>query len=188
MGIWGIMVVRNPTKWVEVGEESAPDHLMLARVGSLEPMFLGEYTHTLDEKGRLTLPARWREQLGLSVVITRGLDQCLFLFPSEQFHKVAEEIDQLGFNRSDVRGLSRYLFAKAIEVEPDRQGRIIVTPALRQFACIQNEAVIIGANGRIEIWSPELYMAADAAIEADAAAVSERIGTILERALQKKAD
>ncbi len=146
-------------------------------------MFLGEYTHSLDEKGRLTLPARWREQLGLSVVITRGLDQCLFVFPADKFESIAREIDQLGFSKSDARALSRHLFAKATDVEPDKQGRIILTPALREFAGIENEAVIVGVNNRIEIWNPHRYTEADAAIESDVGAVSERMGDVLQRVL-----
>ncbi len=149
----------------------------------LEHVFLGEYTHALDEKGRLTLPARWREQLGLSVVITRGLDQCLFVFPADKFESIAREIDQLGFSKADARALSRHLFAKAIDVEPDKQGRIIVTPALREFAGIESEAVIVGVNNRIEIWSPQRYAQADAAIESDVAAVSERMGDVMQRVL-----
>ncbi len=146
-------------------------------------MFLGEYTHTLDEKGRLTLPARWREQLGLSVVITRGLDQCLFVYPADKFESIAREVDLLGFSKSDARALSRHLFAKAIDVEPDKQGRIIISPALREFAGIENEAVIVGVNNRIEVWNPQRYAQADAAIEADMSAVSERMGDVLQRAL-----
>ncbi len=144
-------------------------------------MFLGEYTHTLDEKGRLTLPARWREQLGLSVVITRGLDQCLFVFPADKFETIAREIDQLGFSKSDARALSRHLFAKATDVEPDKQGRIIIDRTLRDFAGIDTEAVIVGVHNRIEIWNPERYAQADQAAEADMNAISERMSDALER-------
>lgn len=170
-----------------MGQSGEQDHSILRflRIGGgvIEHVFLGEYTHTLDEKGRLTLPARWREQLGLSVVITRGLDQCLFVFPADKFESIAREIDQLGFSKSDARALSRHLFAKATDVEPDKQGRIILTLGLREFAGIESEAVIVGVNNRIEIWNPQRYAQADAAIESDVAAVSERMGDVLQRVL-----
>jgi MraZ protein len=151
-------------------------------------MFLGEYTHALDDKGRLTLPARWREELGESVVITRGLDQCLFVFPAERFEKIAAELDQLGFTTADARGLSRYLSAKAIDDAPDKQGRIIVPPALREFAGLNGDALIVGAFSRIEVWNPKRYADANAKLESDVQGASERIGEILQRGLAKKSE
>ncbi len=152
-------------------------------MGVLEQVFLGEYSHTLDEKGRLTLPARWREELGDSVVITRGLDQCLFVFPATKFEAIARELDQLGFAKADARALSRYLSAKAMDDTLDKQGRIIIPPALREFAGLNGEALIVGAFSRIEIWNGERYNQQNAQVEADVQGVSERIGDILQRGL-----
>ena len=146
-------------------------------------MFLGEFHHSLDDKGRLTLPARWREQLGFYVVITRGYDNCLFVFPGDKFERIAQAMNEAGFERADARALSRYFFARATDVEPDKQGRIIISSTLRDYARIENEAVIIGVNERIEIWNPERYQEADSAVETDAAAVSERMAEIIQRAL-----
>ncbi len=149
-------------------------------------MFLGEYTHTLDEKGRLTLPARWREELSDGVVITRGLDRCLLVFPTSEFKAIARTMDQLGFNKSDARALSRYLFAKATDDTPDKQGRINVPPALREFAGINGDALIVGVNNWIEIWNAPRYTEANAQLETNVSEVSERMGDVLQRALLNK--
>ncbi len=151
-------------------------------------MFLGEYTHTLDEKGRLTLPARWREELGEEVVITRGLDPCLFIFPKSRFEIIAREYEALGLGKSDVRALSRFLFAKAIDDAPDRQGRIIIPPSLREFAGINGEAVIVGANNRIEVWNAPRYQELNAQLESNIGEMSERMADVMQRALAKTAE
>lgn len=151
-------------------------------------MFLGEYTHTLDEKGRLTLPARWREELSDGVVITRGLDPCLLIFPAAKFENIARTMDQLGFNKSDARALSRYLFAKAIDDTPDKQGRVIIPSPLREFAGIEGDALIVGVNNWIEIWNVARYNGANAELESNVGPASERMGDVLQRALLEKAD
>jgi MraZ protein len=151
-------------------------------------VFLGEYTHTLDDKGRLTLPARWREELSDGVVITRGLDRCLLVFPASEFGTIARTMDQLGFNKSDVRALSRYLFAKAIDDTPDKQGRINVPSTLREFAGINGDALIVGVNNWIEIWNAARYNEANAQLESNVAEVSERMGDVIQRALLNKAE
>lgn len=151
-------------------------------------MFLGEYTHTLDDKGRLTLPARWREELSDGVVITRGLDRCLLVFPTSQFEAIARTMDQLGFNKSDARALSRYLFAKAIDDTPDKQGRINVPTALREFAGINGDALIVGVNNWIEIWNASRYNQANAQLETNVSEVSERMGDVLQRALLNRTE
>ncbi len=151
-------------------------------------MFLGEYTHTLDDKGRLTLPARWREELGDEVVITRGLDPCLFVFPKSKFEVIAREYDQLGLGKSDARALSRFLFAKATSDALDKQGRIIIPQSLREFASINGEAVIAGANNRIEIWNAQRYREINAELESKIGEMSERIADVMQRALSKTED
>jgi transcriptional regulator MraZ len=148
-------------------------------------VFLGEYTHTLDEKGRLTLPARWRDELGDEVVITRGLDPCLFVFPMSKFELIAREYDQLGLGQSDARSLSRFLFAKATSDALDKQGRIIIPQSLREFAGINGEAVIAGANNRIEIWNAQRYRDLNAELESNIAEMAERTANVMQRALSK---
>lgn len=139
-------------------------------------MFCGEHLHTLDKEGRLTLPARWRERLGLSVIVTRGLDRCLFVFPADRFESLALQISQVSFNKADARQLARYFFCKALRVEPDKQARITISSDLRAFAGLNGEAVVVGVNDRIEIWEPGRYRQADDALLSDVAAVSERMG------------
>lgn len=151
-------------------------------------MFLGEYTHTLDDKGRLTLPARWRDELVEGIVITRGLDPCLLIFPASRFENIARTMDRLGFNKSDARALSRYLFAKAIDVTPDKQGRVIVPPSLRAFAGIDGDALIVGVNNWIEVWNELRYNDANSQLESNVGEASERMGDVLQRALLSQQD
>ncbi len=146
-------------------------------------MFLGEFTHTLDEKGRLTLPARWRDELGDEVVITRGFDPCLFIFPRNKFELIAQRFDVLGINRADARALSRFFFSKATDDQLDRQGRVIVPQMLRDFAGIDGEAVIVGANNRIEVWNSQRYAEYNAELEANIAQTSERMAEVMQSAL-----
>ncbi len=148
-------------------------------------MFLGEYTHTLDDKGRLTLPARWRDELGEEVVITRGLDPCLFVFPKSKFEIIAHEYDLLGLGKSDARALSRFLFAKATSDTPDKQGRIIIPQSLREFAGINGEAMIVGANNRIEVWNAARYREINEKLESNVGEISEHMADVMERALTR---
>ncbi len=148
-------------------------------------MFLGEYTHALDDKGRLTLPARWRDELGDEVVITRGFDPCLYIFPRNKFEMIASEYDALGLGKSDARALSRFFFSKAIDDRPDKQGRILVPQFLREFAGVNGEAVIVGANNRIEVWNAGRYAEMNQKLEANIAQISEAMADIQQRALSK---
>ncbi len=177
-------------KSLKVGQSGGSPPTIAASLieGIKEQVFLGEYTHTLDDKGRLTLPARWRVELGDEVVITRGLDPCLFVFPKTKFQAIAHEYDQIGLGRSDARALSRFLFAKAIDDAPDRQGRIIIPTSLREFAGIDGEAVIVGANNRIEIWNAQRYRELNSQLESNIGELSERVANMMQRALAKTTD
>jgi transcriptional regulator MraZ len=151
-------------------------------------MFSNHYTHTLDDEGRLVLPVRWREELGPSVVITRGLDQCLFVFTSDKFERLARQLERLAFAKSDARALSRYLFAEALANSPDEQGRIVLTPPLRAYASLDAQVTIVGVNDRIEIWDPRRYAETDAKIQAEAVTVAERLGEVLQNVLSRNSD
>ena len=120
-------------------------------------MFMGEYQHGLDTKGRLIIPAKFREELGEGAVITRGLDNCLFLFPKEEWAILEGKLKTLPLTKGDARQFVRFLFSGATECEMDKQGRIILPPNLREFALIQKDAVVIGVSSRIEIWSKERW-------------------------------
>jgi len=120
-------------------------------------MFLGEYAHTIDDKGRLTIPARFRDELESGVVITRGLDGCLWAFGRDEWEVLAEKIAQLPTTNPAARNFSRLMFGSAIDSIPDRQGRILLTQNLRDYAGIQNETTIVGMKNRLEIWNPTAW-------------------------------
>lgn len=146
-------------------------------------MFSNHSTHSLDQQGRFQIPLRWREELGTSPVITRGLDQCLFVFSADRFERLARQLERLAFVKSDARSLSRYLFAEASTAGTDQDGRILLTPALRAFAGIEGQVTIVGVNDRLEIWNPRRYADTDARVQDEAAAAAERIGDLLQNVL-----
>jgi len=121
------------------------------------PMFMGEYNHNIDEKGRLIMPAKFREQLGDRFVITRGLDGCLFVYPSSEWQKIEEKFRELPLNNKDVRKFTRFFFAGAAEIELDKQGRFLIPAGLRENAGIEKEVVSVGVLSRIEIWNKASY-------------------------------
>ncbi len=130
-------------------------------------MFLGEFEHTLDDRGRITLPAKFREELAQGVVITRGLDRCLFLFPMDQWVPLAERISTLPLGKSGARTLRRLLFSGASDLVLDRQGRILIPAYLREYADINGQVVIAGLNNYIEIWSAAVWREVKARAEDD---------------------
>ena len=116
-------------------------------------MFLGEYTHTVDDKGRVTIPARFRADLATGVVVTRGLDRNLTIYPLEEWRDLADKIMSKPMTDPSVRSFRRRLFAGAVDLELDRQGRILLPPYLREFADIDGEVVVVGNYNNIEIWN-----------------------------------
>lgn len=120
-------------------------------------MFMGEYQHALDSKGRLFIPARFREGLGEKFVLTKGLDGCLFAYPPQEWQSLETKMRALPFTRSDVRAFVRFFFAGACECEVDKQGRILIPASLRRHASLEKEAVIIGVSSRVEIWALEQW-------------------------------
>lgn len=118
-------------------------------------MFMGEYQHSLDAKGRLIIPAKFREELGEGAVITRGLDNCLFLFPRTEWEILEGKLKTLPLTKAGARQFVRFLFSGATECELDKQGRINLPANLRDYAGIDKDAVVIGVSSRIEIWSRE---------------------------------
>jgi MraZ protein len=148
-------------------------------------MFLGEYSHNLDDKGRLTLPARMRELLGVSVVVTRGLERCLLVFPAADFEKFLSGVNTVGMGGADVRGLSRYFSSKATEDSPDKQGRINLPQTLREHANLNGEVMVIGAFDHVELWNPEQYAQQDAELVKNVPDMSERVNEALLRIRQQ---
>jgi MraZ protein len=125
-------------------------------------VFLGTHQPRLDEKGRLFLPAKYREELAGGVVITKGQDRCLFVWPREEFSRITEKLRNAPVTDKASRDYSRVLFSGASDELPDRQGRITVPAALRAYAGLQRDCVVIGANTRLEIWDSYLATQEDA--------------------------
>ncbi len=115
-------------------------------------MFLGRYEHTIDAKGRLTIPAKFRSELASGTVVTKGIDRCLFIFPMAEFEALAGRIRELPITQEQAREFRRQMFADASADIPDKQGRIIVPPYLREYAGIDDQVIVIGLDTYIEVW------------------------------------
>ena len=120
-------------------------------------MFIGEFHHSIDAKGRLIMPAKFRKQLNECCVITRGIDQCLFIYPIEEWKILLEKVNGLPVNRKDARQFSRFFLSGACECEFDKQGRINLSTPLMNYAGLSKDCVIIGVSNRIEIWEKEKW-------------------------------
>ena len=116
-------------------------------------MFMGEYNHTVDAKGRLIVPSKFREQLGDEFVVTKGLDGCLFVYENTEWKALEEKLNALPLTNANARKFSRFFLAGATTCEVDKQGRILLPAVLREFARIDKDAVLVGVGRRIEIWS-----------------------------------
>ena len=121
-------------------------------------MFMGEYNHTVDQKGRLIVPSKFRELLGDEFVVTKGLDGCLFVYPNEEWKNIEEKFRTVPLTTKDSRKFSRFFFAGAATCEVDKQGRILIPPVLREFADLQKDIVSVGVLNRIEIWSKDRWL------------------------------
>ncbi|MCI8354240.1 MAG: division/cell wall cluster transcriptional repressor MraZ [Lachnospiraceae bacterium] len=120
-------------------------------------MFMGEYNHTIDAKGRLIIPSKFREALGDEFVVTKGMDGCLFVFDNSEWQNFAEKLRELPMMDKEVRQFTRFFLAGAASVEVDKQGRILLPSVLREFADITKDAVLVGVGSRIEIWSKDRW-------------------------------
>ena len=136
-------------------------------------MFIGEYYHSLDEKGRVNFPAKLREELGEQFVITKGLDGCLSAYSMEKWERMSEAVAALP--QAKARDLKRFMFSAATVVNPDKQGRVIIGQTLRTYANINKEMAVIGASDHVEIWDKDTWVERNAAIDSDdiAAAMDE---------------
>ena len=142
-------------------------------------MLIGEYTHTLDPKKRLSLPAKIRKELGKKVVITRGLDGCLFVFPLKTWSEVSSKLAELALGgQADKRGFSRFMLSGAAETDIDNLGRILVPDYLKDFAALQDQVVLTGVYNRIEIWNTQRWSEYKQRIEKQADELAEKLGQI----------
>lgn len=120
-------------------------------------MFMGEFQHSIDEKGRIIIPAKFRDLLGTSFVVTRGLDQCLFVYPQAEWEVMEQKLKALPLMKSDARAFTRFFFSGATECEWDKQGRVNLPATLRQYAKLEKDCVVLGVSNRVEIWSLETW-------------------------------
>jgi MraZ protein len=142
-------------------------------------VFLGRYAHNLDAKGRLAIPARYREALAEGVVLTRGIDRCLALSPMAAWRPLAEKVAALPLTDADARNFRRLVFAEAADLNLDAQGRILVPPDLRRYAGIEREALVVGVDTSLEIWSPERWAAVESSLDVDGAEIAQRLANLI---------
>jgi MraZ protein len=141
-------------------------------------MLIGQYTHTIDDKNRLSLPAKFRQEMGKTVIITPGLDSCLFVFTTKQWEKISESLSvgESSMLQADNRSFNRYLLGGAVEVEVDAVGRMLVPGHLRDRAKLGDKVVFIGVRDRVEIWNEDVWKAYAAEVERKADALAEKLG------------
>jgi MraZ protein len=133
----------------------------------------------LDTKGRIAIPARFRDALTEGVVATRGIDRCLALYPMTSWTPLAEKVSALPLTDPDARTFRRMVFAEAAHLELDGQGRILLPPELRRYAELEREAVVIGVNTSIEIWNPVRWESVTTVMDTDGAAIAQRLATLI---------
>lgn len=141
-------------------------------------MFIGEYTHNLDEKGRLMVPKKFQLDLSSGAVVTRGLDQCLFLYTRDEWTKLAEKLAALPFAQANTRAFSRLMLAGAMDVELDKLGRIILPEYLRHFANIKKNVVVAGLYNRLELWDADAWQKYTKQNEAESTTIAEQMGIL----------
>ena len=120
-------------------------------------MFIGEYHHTIDEKGRIIIPVKFREELGNNFIITRGIENCLFIYSEENWAKITNKLNSLPFTKKDARTFNRFFMSGATNVELDKQGRVNISKPLIDYANIIKDCVVIGTGDRLEVWSQESW-------------------------------
>ncbi len=141
-------------------------------------MLIGEYTHTLDEKKRLSLPVRFRAELGKKLVVTRGLEGCLFVYSQKEWSAIARRLGELGMGQASMRGFTRFMLAGASEVDVDAAGRMLIPDFLKEFANLKNKVVFAGVQTRVEIWNEKAWDSYKQRIEKEADMLAERLGEI----------
>ena len=141
-------------------------------------MFIGEFSHSLDDKGRLAIPAKFRSDLKKGAVITRGLDSCLFVYTKPEWEKLATKLAALPFSQANSRAFSRLMLAGAMDVEIDGQGRAMLPEYLRQFAGLKKNVVIAGLYSRLEIWDEANWKKYQSQTEAQSNEIAERMGEL----------
>lgn len=141
-------------------------------------MLLGEYTHTLDTKRRLSLPSKFRKEIGKKVVITNGLEGCLFVYSVKQWEKVTEKLTELSIGQANSRDFNRFLLGGAVETDVDSIGRILIPDFLKDFANLKCKVSVVGVHDRVEIWNEKAWSGYKNRIEKQADVLAEKLGEI----------
>jgi MraZ protein len=139
-------------------------------------MLIGEYRHTIDVKKRLSLPVKFRKELGKRMIITNGFDKCLFVYPEKEWSRVLEKYKNLSIGQAEARDLNRFLLGGAVNAEVDGLGRVLIPDFLKGFARLENKVALVGLNDRVEIWDEKTWDAYKKEIELKADALAERLG------------
>jgi len=142
----------------------------------LNDLFMGEYNHSIDQKGRIIVPSRFRELLGEQFVVSKGLDGCLWIFPEKEWDDFSEKLHSLQVTNKDARAFTRFFLAGASPSEPDKMGRILVPQNLREYAKLEKDVVLVGVSNRVEIWNKEDWIK-NSTFE-DMEAVAEHLGEL----------
>lgn len=161
------------------GREKSRDFITLWTLQTFDfGMFIGEYSHNLDEKGRLAIPVKFRSELAKGAVVTRGLDSCLFLYTKKEWEKLAEKLAALPISQSNSRAFARLMLAGAMDVEMDKQGRAVLPEYLRQFAGLKKSVIVAGLYSRLEIWDETKWKEYKNKTEKESGEIAERMAEL----------
>lgn len=141
-------------------------------------MLIGEYKHTIDAKKRMALPAKFRKELGSTVVLTYGLDKCLFVYSISEWERVMEKLSSLSMGQASTRGFNRFMLAGAVETDVDSLGRVVIPDFLKEFASLTESVVVAGVHPRAEIWDEGAWNAYKAGVAREADSLAEKLGEI----------
>jgi len=141
-------------------------------------MLIGEYTHTIDDKNRLSLPAKFRAEMGRKVVLTRGLDKCVAIFTEKEWKKIAEKLSGSSMLQADNRNFNRFMFGGAVEAEVDSIGRVLLPDFLKEWGKLASKVVVIGVQTRVEVWNEEAWKSSKETIEKQADTLAEKLGQV----------
>lgn len=141
-------------------------------------MFIGEYNHTIDEKGRMAVPVKFRSDLAKGAVVTRGLDNCLFVYSIEEWEKLADKLSKLPISQANTRAFARLMLAGAMDVELDKQGRFVLPEYLRKYAGMNKKVVVAGLYNRLEVWDEEAWEKYRQSTEKESKNIAEALGEL----------
>lgn len=141
-------------------------------------MFIGEYSHNLDDKGRLAVPKKFRADLERGIVVTRGLDRCLFVYTIEEWKEIATKLSNLPFSQSNSRAFSRLMLAGAMDLVPDKQGRVSIPEYLREFAGLKKDVVVAGLYNRLELWDGQAWREYTERTESESNDIAEQLAEL----------